>query len=402
MAIPYMFRRPETITQQSFAQEADRAAPMAILPYAEALGNIKSAPVTGPGDTTYLRQFQGGNNMRNALSAGLASSLGNIKTRELGQVLEAQRGQQSRRLQEERMLAKRYSESDQRIGRMLGQIPGQIAAQAMDIDEILIENTGESLGEVMKRQFGQDQLAAQALGQRLNERAMPSAPAPQSGVGLGQLRDAWDPNIQASPEDVAELEDIIRRKKEYEQGRLGGVSQDQISSLLQSGNDQDYLAGLSMLDAAEQALADEGVAAEAAPLQALLQSDDPAVRQVGMDWLKSADERGSGAPPQDEVYKRGAQAHVELGNPDLADEWLNPYTVDEQQALLDEELRRLSGYQSPLGGIGPYQSLMQQLQRPSFERPSVDRWGSPVSGGYPSGFEHHRNIGNGLRGMRWQ
>ena len=139
---------------------------------------------------------------------------------------------------------------------MLGSLPAQIAAQAMDIDEILIENTGESLGEVMKRQFGQDRLASQALGQRLNEQAMPSAPAPQSGVGLDQLRDAWNPNMQASPEAVAELEEIIWGKKDYEQSR---DPTNQIKSLLESGNDQDYLAGLSMLEAAEQALANEAI-----------------------------------------------------------------------------------------------------------------------------------------------
>ena len=373
MAIPYMFRRPETITQQSFAQEADRATPMAILPYAEALGNIKSSPVTGPGDTTYLRQFQGGNNMRNALAAGLASSLGNIKTRELGQVLEAQRGQQSRRLQEEQMAAKRYSMLGQQAGQAFGQVPGHIASGLMDLDTYLMENTGESLGEVMKRQADQDQLAAQALGQRLNERAMPSAPAPQSGVGLDQLRDAWDPNVQASPEAVAELEDMIRRKKEYEQGRLGGSTMDELSNVLaaaEAGDPTAQRAAHKMLETAEQALANE----ERAAVESLRGSGLP-LRGRGVDYV---------APDRDTLDRREmAQYHLEQGDPDLADQWINPYTVDEQQALLDEELRRLSGF----GGIGPYRSLMQRLQ-PSY--PGA------------SGFEHHRNIGNGLRGMRWQ
>mgnify|MGYP003674839938 CR=1 FL=1 len=286
MAIPYMFRRPETITQQSFAQEADRAAPMAILPYAQALGSIKSAPITGPGDTTYLRQLKSGGDMRNALSAGLASDLGNIRTREIGQVLEAQRGQQARRLQDEQLASRRYSQIAGQAGESLGQIPGGIASGLMELDAYLLESTGQGLADVMKAQAQRDQVSSQALGQRLNEQAMPSAPAPQAGVGLDQLQDAWNPDVEASAQANAELQDIARRGMDYEQSR---GSTEQIQSFLQSDNPHVRQAGMTMLDAAEKALAEEAMFKEAIFKDAGVQST--AIEDAFYEAIQSGDYR---------------------------------------------------------------------------------------------------------------
>ena len=247
MVAPYMFGRPETITGQSFAQQADRAAPLATLPYAEALGRIQGIPMVGPGDAIYLRQAEGAGQLRGDMAAALAGNLANLKTRQTLQNLAAGEAQQSARLRSEQAALGRGAAAAGGIGAALGNLPGNLIKTLSGLDYKLREQTGEGFADLLKQQAA-DRAAARVPRSKY-ERVGPRKPV--------RLSAAYQDPSQASPEELEELKTLVAQKEGYEKSRLAGATLDELEDVMAAAAEGDptaQRASVRMMDAAEEAM----------------------------------------------------------------------------------------------------------------------------------------------------
>ena len=117
MAVPFLFDRPETMTERTLDQEADFAAMGPLLAYAGALSQIDQIPMTGPGGTIYMGQAEERGNLMNRLASGLGSALGNVETQRQLKLDEARNAQRSARLRSEQQILDRRAREAAQIGR---------------------------------------------------------------------------------------------------------------------------------------------------------------------------------------------------------------------------------------------------------------------------------------------
>jgi hypothetical protein len=247
MVAPYMFGRPETITGQSFAQQADRAAPLATLPYAEALGRIQGIPMVGPGDAIYLRQAEGAGRLRGDMAAALAGNLANLKTRQTLQNLAAGEAQQSARLRSEQAALGRGAAAAGGIGAALGNLPGNLIKTLSGLDHKLREQTGEGFADLLKQQAAAR--SAARVPRSKYERVGPREPVRLSA-------EYRDPS-QASPEELEELKALVAQKEGYEKSRLDGLTLDELEDVMAAAAEGDPTAQRAshrMMEDAERAM----------------------------------------------------------------------------------------------------------------------------------------------------
>lgn len=271
MASPYFFDRPETITGQTFRQQAESYAPEILMPYADALTGVKQAQVQGPGDVTYGRQLARMGAARNQIAAGLGSQLASLEINRELQEKAARDMQRSQEIAWENQNALRGAAAAAKAGQALGSVPEDIISSIAQQDAAYRERHGIGLGEALRQEY-QDVMAARQAAQEV-ESTLPR----QQQVYIG--------DVEGTPEEIAAIQDMVDQKRAYERQRMGGIEMEQIQRLLSSGNEMDYLAGMELLGQAERAMEQEKLLAA----EALRDQGGPLIARRNMVGLSEED-----------------------------------------------------------------------------------------------------------------
>jgi hypothetical protein len=257
---PYLFDAPgEELIRSSFGQQRSARAPKINIPYAQAMRDISTVPMVGPGDAIYMRQLAGKADVENRFAAQAASRLTQDQVASEVGMREARdraiRQNIEWRRQFEGALTDHARESG---GRFTKSMEG-LAVGVGRIDSGLRKETGKGLIDTIRDHA--DDLKAKAAAAREAEAGPVRRPLSgayeslMSGVRATD-EDVPDAHLQyfgegkISKREHAELEDLLRRRKEYMSAEWPGSYPDDEPS--------PELLHNKMLWAAESALDREG------------------------------------------------------------------------------------------------------------------------------------------------